>query len=259
MNFKEWFILETSAVAEGPFKLYHGTDTGLNNRTMKQFQKYGAKNIGSGYGQGGGFFVLTNLEIAQYHALTRSKVGNLTYNVKQQGQPMVVVIEVPSIDFSSQWDLDLEKHGGDILKYTHSKMSKINQLGVQKHSPHTVDYLSKDKNTTNKVDFSQLGNTFDFDDSDTFDNSSNNPSRGYKHAAKKLAPFYYAHGDANPEKHSKLKKWFFLQGYKSRIDLALKYLGNTPLPVKEILVHDGEKWNSDDVESIDHPNYRVSI
>jgi len=253
MNFKDWLELyEEATVVSGPFTFYHGTDTGKDGEVLKAFMTQGAKPIGGGHGQGGGFFVHTTPQAAKTHALDRP---NLTTNTASAGMPMLVAVEVPTLDFSV-WDLDIEGHGADLLRYASKRMPRLNKLGAQQLVPQTADYLSKDKgNTPGQVNFDKSRKTkfgtLAFKTTDVgfgyrdpyhkdYDPVEDAPSAG---TGSRLAPFYYAHKDAAADRHQKLEKWFFTKFYGKR-NLLLKYRGTEPLMVRQLLIHNGNDWVS---------------
>jgi hypothetical protein len=173
-----------------------------------------------------------------------------------EGSPIVVVIDVPSIDFG-EWDLDIENHAKDILSYASRRLGKLNKLGDVSLSDKTRGYLSKDgvgekltgsdagpipfsaiKKNPNSKSLSAKFPGKKFGIGDPLLNSEDDYSAG---AAKNLAPFYYAHQDRNPELHKKLESWFFQNNY-GKNPMALKYTGEVSLPVTKILVYNGQNW-----------------
>lgn len=254
MTFKEWFLLvEMSSVLKGPFTLYHGTLTGDNNSILQSFMQSGAKPIGKGLGQGGGFYVLTNPDDAKSHAIAISK-NELSKATKITGQPMLVVIEVQEIDFS-QWDLDIESNQGELADYIYKREKKLNKMKNVQLSPQSSDYLSTDGNTEplapnfELIRSNQKWGTVNLRPYANVGSPSAQKKIGIdndytQNAAKAalLAPYYYAHQDANPEHHKKLEALYFQTAYKDGKKIAIKYTGSSNLPIKEIYVYDGQNW-----------------
>jgi len=138
MKFKNWLLLneeETKNIVQGPILLYHGTSTGENNQTLNSFRNEGAKPIGGGHGQGRGLYVMSHKDGATTHAI---KVTNkeIDSNVEHAGLPMIVSIEFPSID-TKEWDLDQEKHGGEIIAFIQKFIRLNNIQQIQKGIPKT--------------------------------------------------------------------------------------------------------------------------
>ena len=261
MKFKEWFVInEMSEIAKGPYLLYHGTSTGENNERLESFKREGAKPVGGGYGQGGGFFVSTGFENTKDHAFSLLK-GDLPGNLKHIGKPMVVVIEMPEMDFK-EWDLDIESNMQKILWYASRKLEKLpNQEYQFALSDKSKQYLDADKyGKDSKGEIIQHSNTEDYDKvkfnkgipSIRFNNYAELDPRRSKNwdagdinigSAARIARAYYGHQDQSKGKHEKLEAWIFKKHYNKR-DMSLKYTGTKPLPVKEILVFDNGEWKS---------------
>ena len=257
MNFKEWLINEIADVVKGPIKLYHGSSTGLNNETINRFKQQGALPIGSGHGQGDGFYAWTSEKQAKRHAIDRKKGEISMAATRSDGNPMVVILELPFIDFK-QWDLDLEKHATDIVDYGYRRTLQLNKLGAKEISQKTKDYLGithsepanfnklyrSDRKTLAGITGGASGTSYmamrpsfvaGYDPSFHGGNPMN---------AEMLAGLYYPHQDISKGKHEKMEAWFFKRNYGKKL-MALKYTGSTPLPVKDIIVFDGTNWISE--------------
>lgn len=259
MNFKEFFLYqEMSSIVQGPIQLYHGTDTGFNNSVLDEFKRNGAKPIGGGHGQGGGFYVFSDIRAAKHHAKERQG-DDLKTNTKVAGKPMVVIIELPQIDFD-QWDLDLEMNTPAIAGYGFRRAETLNKLGTKNLLQQSSDYLSKDQNDSWKdygVNFPAIRATKfgtvtgkagrmqfaigapkkgEIYDNDRRDFNTNVGS------GEKLAPYYYAHQEARPDRHKKLEAWYFQKSLNANKPVAIKYTGTQALPVKQILIFDGQNW-----------------
>lgn len=254
MDFKTFVLLnEITSIVKGPFQLFHGTDSGENNATLQAFKQSGARPIGGGWGQGSGFYAWTDLKMAKSHALNR-KQGKFSSNTEAVGQPMVVIVELPQINFD-HWDLDIEFNANKIAGYAFKKDKNLNKLGQIGLSDKSKNYLQADSESEN--DFNK---NLNFSSIRSFPSNprktvvfktlagtnravgSSGESQADTGIAQQMAPFYYAHQDANPERHKKLEAWFFLKSLKENKPIALKYTGSQPLPVKDILIHDGQNW-----------------
>lgn len=255
MKFKEWLLNEISEIVKGPIRLYHGADTGINNENLKRFLQQGALPTGTGWGQGGGFFVWTSLANAKNHAKKRVQ-RELPSPVRAEGNPMVVILELPEIDFKN-WDLDIEGHAQDIVDYGYRKAPQLAKLGQVELSPKSKEYLAKSK----KGEWEPKPIAFDRVKRNIYGNLNmyaNLHARNFipstsKHYdpenyspesigdAEFFAPFYYAHQDASKGKHEKIEAWFFKKNYGKKT-MLLKYTGQQPLPVSQILVFNGTDW-----------------
>ena len=283
MRFKNWLIHEEHrypSVAKGPFKLYHGTSTGKNNENVEEFRRGGAKPVGRGWGQGGGFYAWTSLSQAKGHAKGALR-GSFYTGAEHGGKPMVVVLQIPEIDFED-WDIDLETHGGDLIAFASRNIKSLQKLGTIPIGK-SLDYLKADAergawddhDNWHSVDFSKfgtyhggkqaaipvfrvptkvgtdagdgepgvVGKTMGYEDPNF---SSVEPTIGNTDALE-FARSYYTFKDNFPEKHKRLEAlWFNSEWKKSALEgkkaLALKYTGSNTLPVKEIYVLEGDNW-----------------
>ena len=261
--FKDWLRHDEGyshdIVIHGPFRFYHGTSSGKNDEVLNSFKREGARSSGYGHGQGGGLFLWTSESKAKTHSLDRINKELDGLKGSFDGSPMVVVIDVPSIDFG-EWDLDIENHAKDILSYASRRVGKLNKLGDVSLSDKTKGYLSRDEVgekltgiDAEPIPFSSIRKNpnyrslpakrpgpkvFSFRDPLLNDEDDDYYNVG---TAQKLAPFYYAHQDRNPELHKKLESWFFQNNY-GKNPMALKYTGEVSLPVTKILVYDGKNW-----------------
>ena len=274
ISFREWlFAEELTSIVQGPFLLYHGATTGPNDSYLKSFQRDGALPLGHGHGQGGGFFVTTDpngLDHAKKHAIGRSKRGMATAG-STDGSPMAVVVEVPQIDFN-EWDYDIEiekvssekdaksaivqliKHPGNI--------EKLKKLGKAYYKPKTKEYFQRDFKTDDpyrdmKVKYQGAIQGYDlsnptFDDKQvSFNPIADDPKIRKLHVpltgdadmddAPYISRLYQLHQDANPTLHHKLEAWWFNTNYGKK-SLTMKYTGEKPLKVKQILVLKGDDW-----------------
>lgn len=250
MNFKHWLLNEMLGIVKGPYLLYHATSTGVNNERIKSFKQEGAKPTGKGHGQGGGLFVFTRLWNAKKHAVSLLGNENILTNIEHKGNPMIVTIELLEIDFKL-WDFDIEEHFKDILTYTSRKLEKLpNKSATFNLSDKSKKYLDDDKikdiEDYNTIRKNTDAGSLEFGDKSVFDPtlpvkkwiSSSDPRNidyNAPDAAAWTAKTYYGYQDQSKDKHEKIKAWYFKKYYDNK-NLALKYVGSNPLPVKEILI-----------------------
>ena len=277
ISFREWlFAEELTSIVQGPFLLYHGATTGPKDSYLKSFQRDGALPLGHGHGQGGGFFVRTDpngLDNAKKHAKGRSH-RDMAISGSSDGSPMVVVVEVPQIDFN-EWDYDIESEKVSSEKDAQSpilqlikhpgNIEKLKKLGKAYYKPKTKEYFQRDfrnEDPYRHLKVKKQGAILGYDLSNpTFDDKqvSFNPiaDAEYKQRIPKLsiglegdadmfnAPdisrLYQLHQDANPTLHHKLEAWWFNTNYGKK-SLTMKYTGEKPLKVKQILVLKGDDW-----------------
>lgn len=278
ISFREWlFAEELTSIVQGPFLLYHGATTGPKDSYLKSFQRDGALPLGHGHGQGGGFFVRTDpngIDDAKKHAKGRSH-RDMAISGSSDGSPMVVVVEVPQIDFN-EWDYDIEiekvsseknaqspiiqliKHPGNI--------EKLKKLGKAYYKPKTKEYFQRDFRTDDvlrdmkvkrqgTIQGYDLSNpTFD-DKQVSFNPITDDPENKQRipklriglegdadmDGAPNISRLYQLHQDANPTLHHKLEAWWFNTNYGKK-SLTIKYTGEKPLKVKQILVLKGDDW-----------------
>ena len=103
----------------GKVKLYHGSNTGVDDATLKSFKEKGAlSDIATGYGQGAGFYVWSDKESAKEQANMRVKGGLgsfTTVSGDTSGRPMVVTFE--ETPEPATWDLDYETNKGPVVNW----------------------------------------------------------------------------------------------------------------------------------------------
>lgn len=266
MNFKHWLTLnEISAIVSAKdlntdkIRLYHGTSTGENNERIESFIKQGAKPIGSGHGQGGGFYVSNKLGNTKAHALSVLGVGGNTPDIVgifHSGKPMVVVLELDQIDFH-EWDFDAELMSADILTRAAKMLNKMPEKTWKGNlSPQSADYLKKDSGdkeykageivstlrprsgvisaigSGHVTSLPYPGGKY-YDKNDKFNTGD----------ARVLSRAYQAHQDSSQGRHEKLEAAAFRKMFDKKI-INIKYTGTKPLPVSEILVFDNNEWKS---------------
>ena len=262
MNFKHWLALnEISAIVSAKdlntdkIRLYHGTSTGENNERIESFAKQGARPIGTGHGQGGGFYVSNKLELTKKHSLNILGIigSKPTTGIVHHGKPMVVVLELDQIDFH-EWDFDAETMSPHILTRAAKMLKKMPEKTWKGNlSPQSADYLKKDTGDTDAgkvVSYITGLDTIKIDDPKRFGSLTYPGGKYYDKNvafsiadAQKLSTAYQAHQDSSQGRHEKLEAAAFRKMFdKKTIDI--KYTGTKPLPVSEILVFDNNEWKS---------------
>ena len=110
----------------GKVKLYHGSNTGIDDNVLKSFKEKGAlSNIATGYGQGAGFYLYTEKSKAEQQARMRVDGGsNFTLaSGDRSGKPMVLSFE--EVVDPKTFDLDYELQKGLIVEWLHSNYDKL--------------------------------------------------------------------------------------------------------------------------------------
>jgi hypothetical protein len=149
------------------------------------------------------------------------------------------------------WDFDIEEHFKDILKYTSRKLEKLpNKSTTFNLSDKSKKYLDDDKikdiEDYNTIRKNTDAGSLEFGDKSVFDPTlpvekwiSSSDPRNIDYSAPDAAAWtaktYYGYQDQSKDKHEKIKAWYFKKYYDKK-NLALKYVGSNPLPVKEILI-----------------------
>ncbi len=267
MNFKNWFLLtETSNIVhakdlnQDEILLYHGTTTGENNQRIESFKKEGAKPIGIGHGQGGGFYVSNKIEKTKDHALSLLKKDK-TFDVgaTHSGNPMVVVIALDSMNFN-EWDFDAETMHKMILSRADKMIQKQpNKTWKGTLSPKSIEYLQKDQNpsvsnfdkdpsiSVQKTPLTTLRQKYQGGEGYTFNLPSSkfyDPAEPFgTNPASHLSLAYQAHQDSSKGRHEKLEAAAFKKIYNNK-SIDLKYTGSNPLPIKAILVFENGEWKN---------------
>jgi TP901 family phage tail tape measure protein len=110
----------------GPVRLYHGSNTGVEDSVLKSFQENGVlPNVAQGYGQGAGFYTWTDRLSAIKHAKNIS-AGNIITNSQSGGKQMVV--ELTESLNPKNWDLDYEMQAAEISDFLYSNFDKLGPL-----------------------------------------------------------------------------------------------------------------------------------
>ena len=269
--------LKFKNIIQGPISFYHGPTTGSNNEKLNSFLKDGARPIGGGRGQGGGFFVSSSLEGTKEHAegLYAGTV-NPSKGVTHGGLPMVVTLEFPFID-TKLWDIDQEVHGRDMMDYLERLIEKSNKMNQLKGlpikntvklntniSPEDKSYLDKDIQNSVAPE-KQLGRTTaskemrdkdlmikKFPKSMTFSDDKEqlmNIALGSEYEQSTVdgarnAVAYLSHQSRNPEFHHAAEAIYIKNKLKNKKQVSIKYLGNQNLPVKSIEVFKDGQWTN---------------
>jgi hypothetical protein len=112
--------------AGGPVKLYHGSNTGVDDSVLKSFKEKGAlSNIAKGYGQGEGFYLYTEKNKAQQQAKMRVSGGS-NFTVAQgdrSGKPMVLSFD--EVLDPKTYDLDYELQKGLVVQWMHDNYDTL--------------------------------------------------------------------------------------------------------------------------------------
>lgn len=112
----------------GKIKLYHGSNTGVDDNVLKNFKEKGAlSDIAKGYGQGAGFFVYSGKEKAKEQAQMRVGGGLGSFTVVSgdtAGKPMVLTFE-EALD-PATWDLDYELNKGSVVEWLVKNYDQLN-------------------------------------------------------------------------------------------------------------------------------------
>jgi len=110
----------------GPVKLYHGSNTGVDDNVLKSFKEKGAlSDIAKGYGQGAGFYLYTEKNKAEQQAKMRVNGGS-NFTVAQgdrSGKPMVLTFNEQLS--SKDYDLDYELQKGLVVQWMHDNYDAL--------------------------------------------------------------------------------------------------------------------------------------
>jgi len=110
----------------GQVKLYHGSNTGVDDSVLKSFKEKGAlSNIAKGYGQGEGFYLYTEKNKAEQQAKMRVNGGS-NFTVAQgdrSGKPMVLSFD-ETLD-PKTYDLDYELQKGLVVQWMHDNYDTL--------------------------------------------------------------------------------------------------------------------------------------
>ncbi len=110
-----------AAFAEGgAVKLYHGSNTGIDDNVLKSFKEKGAlSNIATGYGQGAGFYLYTEKSKAEQQAKMRVNGGSgfTLASGDRSGKPMVLSFD--EVLDPKTFDLDYELQKGLVVQWIH--------------------------------------------------------------------------------------------------------------------------------------------
>jgi TP901 family phage tail tape measure protein len=127
----------------GPVKLYHGSNTGIEDAVLKSFKEKGAlSNIATGYGQGAGFYVYTEKDRAVQQAKMRVQGGGLGTVVSgdTSGKPMVLTFDQQLTP--EDYDLDYELQKNLVTQWVYDNFDKAQSaLSSQPNPP--VSLLAK--------------------------------------------------------------------------------------------------------------------
>ena len=110
----------------GKIKLYHGSNTGIDDNVLKSFKEKGAlSNIATGYGQGAGFYLYTEKNKAEQQARMRVNGSNgfVTTSGDTSGKPMVLSFD--EILDPKTFDLDYEIQKGLVIQWMHDNYDSL--------------------------------------------------------------------------------------------------------------------------------------
>lgn len=110
----------------GKVKLYHGSNTGVDDSVLKSFKEKGAlSNIASGYGQGAGFYLYTEKNKAEQQAKMRVGGGSgfTVTSGDTSGKPMVLSFD-ETLD-PKTYDLDYELQKGLVVQWMHDNYDTL--------------------------------------------------------------------------------------------------------------------------------------
>lgn len=232
MQFNEWLMLK-EAISIRP--VWHGTMTGPNNEILFNFKNKGVQPMSAtGHGQGSGFYVFTQFKTAAGHALNLANPSD--YNFKTNaligGKPLVV--EIAAKLHPDAWDIDYEANAMVVQNFLHENPNlitgksndnfKVNRF-IQRGGRQGFSY-------TNEI----TGSLYDFDPHP----SSKSDTIGAEEGAL-ISKMYNLLKQGNPEIDHAFKTSFF-DKIPANQSVALKYVGNTTLPVQKMYVHDGQTW-----------------
>ena len=122
----EEYLKGNKFAAGGKVKLYHGSNTGIDDAVLKSFKEKGAlSDIATGYGQGAGFYLYTEKSKAEQQAKMRVNGGsNFTLaSGDRSGKPMVLSFD--EILDPKTYDLDYELQKGLIVQWIHDNYDNL--------------------------------------------------------------------------------------------------------------------------------------
>jgi TP901 family phage tail tape measure protein len=122
------FLKTQKFAAGGSVKLYHGSNTGIDDNVLKSFKEKGAlSDIATGYGQGSGFYLYTEKSKAQQQAKMRVNGGsNFTLaSGDRSGKPMVLSFD--EILDPKTFDLDYELQKGLIVQWLYDNYDSLQE------------------------------------------------------------------------------------------------------------------------------------
>lgn len=224
-----------------PVLLHHGTRTGKNNRVYESFKNEGAKSqVASGWGQGQGFYVWYNWANAANRAVADDRGGQIRTAMDQDGLPMVVTVkEVPTVP---DWDLDTEFSHPFIIAWIRDNQQLIApalkdwKLDINWYNQvkAAISQDSKGPREPNAIWFTK--------DSQVRGAPSKlhiqDDELGTGNAAK-LAMFMKQIEEGNREALIMFKNLFMANLPRN---VAIKYVGKTPLKVHKIMIKKDGKW-----------------
>ena len=122
----EEYFKQNKFAGGGKIKLYHGSNTGIDDNVLKSFKEKGAlSNIATGYGQGAGFYLYTEKNKAEQQARMRVNGSNgfVTTSGDTSGKPMVLSFD-EMLD-PKTFDLDYEIQKGLVIQWMHDNYDSL--------------------------------------------------------------------------------------------------------------------------------------
>jgi TP901 family phage tail tape measure protein len=134
---------KVQALADGgAVKLYHGSNTGIDDNVLKNFKEKGAlSNIATGYGQGAGFYLYTEKNKAEQQAKMRVNGGSgfTLASGDRSGKPMVLSFN--EVLDPKTFDLDYELQKKLVVQWIHDNYDLLKD----KYAPSETQTGLKDK------------------------------------------------------------------------------------------------------------------
>lgn len=234
-SFKQYFEDQQMMMfSTKPVELYHGSNTGADNSTLRSFKSHGIlPSVAQGWGQGAGFYVWSDKNSAIQHTKA-IKDDTIQTKSKQDGLPMIVTVE--AIPSPEKWDLDYEANRRILVNWLYENSDKFNQIlsgedvGITWKGERDIlqgdsDQLVKAKGITVKMGTGRKA-LYDKDEAGT--RSGEYFSAIVNRLQKK-----------DPQTVHRFEELFFAN---MKPGVAIKYVGSEPLIPKRIEIFQDGKW-----------------